>query len=143
MAQRRTGSEHIRKIEFVFYNERAIREAVAEARAGGCAPKGRNGSGVSDPTASAAIRNVTPLKSVKVRGEQLEQPEAWLRVVDAVYAWCDQDRLAVAKDRYSGIDYRETCANLSISDTTRRAMLQDVRHFASLCAVQMGLIKFF
>ena len=141
MAQRRTGSEYIRKIDFVFYNEKRIKEAVLDARN---APRqaGRNGSGVGDPTASEAIRNATPIRSVRIGQSELERPEDWIRVVRVTYEWCDRDRLIVARDRYSGVDYRETCAKLCISDTTRRAMLQDVRHHASLCAAQLGLINF-
>lgn len=132
----------MRKIEFVFYNEAKIRAAVLDARN---LPRatGRNGSRMPDPTASQAVRNATPLRSVIVGSERLEWPEAWLGVVDAVYRWCDHDRLIVARDRYSGVDYRETCAKLSISDTTRRRLLVEIRHYASLCASQEGLIRIF
>lgn len=140
MAQRRTGSEHIRKIDFVFYNEGHIREAVAEAR-NEPKPPGRNGSGTSDPTASEAIRNATPVASVTLGGRELERPEEWLRVVRATYEWCDIIRLAVARGRYSGVDYRETCARLCLSQATYSRYLRDVREHALLCAVQIGLVR--
>ena len=140
--QRRRTEGYVRKIEFVFYNEEKIRVAVMDARNLPQIP-GKNGSQIGDPTASRAIRNVTPLRRVSIHGEYLEWPEAWLEVVEATYKWCDYDRLIVAKDRYSGIDYRETCAKLSISNTTRRRLLMDIQHYASLCAAQAGLIRLF
>ncbi len=138
--QRKRTEGYVRKIEFVFYNEKLIREAVLDARN---RPRqlGRNGSGIGDPTGSQAIRNVTPLRSVTVKGELLGRPEDWLRVVDATYVWCDKDRLIVARDRYNGVDYRLTCAKLSISGKTYYNFLNDVRAYASLCAAQLGLIK--
>ena len=132
----------MRKIEFVFYNEEKIRAAVLNARNLPRVP-GKNGSQVGDPTASQAIRNITPLRRVSINEECLEWPEAWLEVVDATYAWCDYDRLIVAKDRYSGVDYWETCAKLSISHGTYFRMMVDIRHYASLCAAQAGLIRIF
>ena len=138
--QRTRTKGYVRKIEFVFYNEKLIREAVLNARN---RPRqlGRNGSGIGDPTGSQAIRNVTPLRSVTVKGELLDRPEDWLRVVDATYVWCDYDRLIVARDRYNGVDYRLTCAKLSISGKTYYNFLDDVRVYASLCAAQLGMIK--
>ena len=140
--QRRRADGYVRKIEFVFYNEEKIRAAIMDARNLPRIP-GDGGSQIGDPTASQAIRNATPLQKVRIDGECLECPEAWLAVVEATYKWCDHDRLIVARDRYSGIDYRETCAKLSISDATRRRLLADIRHYASLYAVQAGLIRIF
>jgi len=137
---RRTGQGYIRVIDFVFYNEKQIRLAVLATRED-VPYVGKNGSGVGDPTASKAIRNATPLRSVMVGGEKLGWPEDWLRVIDATYSWCDNDRLIVAKDRYTGVDYRETCAKMSISEKTYYNFLGDIRVYASLCAAQLGLIK--
>lgn len=137
----RTGKGYIWKLEFVFHNEKAIREAVRDAR-NYHEKTGKNGRGIGDPTASQAIRNITPLRSVRIRDENLEWPEDWLRVVDATYAWCDMDRLIVAKDRYSGVDYRKTCAKLNISGTTYFALLKDIRTHAAFCAANLQLLRF-
>lgn len=140
--QRRTGTEYMRKIDFVFYNEREIREAVLDAREGNEKRGAKNKNHVSDPTAAKAIRSVMPLKSVRVRGVSLAWPEHWLKVVDAVYAWCKGDRLIVAKNRYiNNEDYRRTCIKLSISRTQYYRILNEVRQRAALCAVQFGVIK--
>lgn len=138
---RQTGTEYVRKIDFVFYHEREIREAVLDAREGAGKQAARNKNRIGDPTAARAIRNVTPLQSVRVRGTRLEWPEHWLQVVDAVYAWCAGDRLVVARDRYQGIDYADTCVKLSISTKTYYNLLDGVRQYAALCAVQLGVIK--
>ena len=140
--QRKTGSGYIRLIDSIFYREKKIREAVLDARNDTGKPTGRSGSMPGDPTASAAMRNITPLRSIIVDGEPLEWPEDWLRVIDATYAWCDNDRFIVAKGRYGGEDYRQTCAKLCIGTTTFFKMLDDVRQHAALCATQLGLIKF-
>lgn len=137
----RTGKGYIRKLEFVFHNEKAIREAVLDAR-NHHEKAGKNGSGIGDPTASQAIRNITPLRSVRIRDENLEWPEDWLRVVDATYAWCDMDRLVVAKDRYAGVDYKRTCAKLNISGPTYFNLLRDIRTHAAFCAANLQLIRF-
>lgn len=139
--QRRTGTEYMRKIDFVFYHEREIREAVLDARESAGKQGARNKNHIGDPTAARAIRNVTPLRSVRVRGMHLEWPEHWLQVVDAVYTWCTGDRLVVARDRYQGIDYADTCVKLSISTKTYYNLLNDIRQRAALCAVQLGVIK--
>lgn len=139
--QRRTGTEYMRKIDYVFYHEDEIRNAVLDAREGPRAQTGRSGNHVGDPTASRAIRNCTPLKSVRVNGAHLEWPEHWLRVVDSVYSWCNGDRLIVARDRYGGVDYADTCAKLCITKSVYYYLLDDVKHFAAVCAAQLGLIK--
>ncbi len=140
--QRRTGTEYVKKIDFVFYHEHEIRAAVRDARAGSKPQGGIRGKNhISNPTEAQAIRNVSPLRSVRVRGESLEWPEDWLRVVDAVYGWCTGDRLIVAHDRYHNVDYADTCAKMCISSKTYYNFLNDVRQRAALCAVQLGLIK--
>lgn len=139
--QRITGNGYMRKIDFVFYHEHEIRAAVLDAREGANVQSGRGGGQVGDPTASRALKNITPLLSVRVRGDKLEWPEHWLKVVDATYAWCDGDRLIVAKDRYGGVDYSDTCAKICISAKTYYNLLRDVRQYAALCAAQLGVIK--
>ena len=140
MAQRQTGKGYIKKIDFVFYHEKDLRDAVNEFKLG-TKSQGKNGSGIGDPTATQAMRNMMPLRYANIDGDMLEWPESWVRVIDATYGWCNNDQYIVAKDRYSGVDYRVSCAKLSISEKRYYLILDDVRHRASLCAVQYGLIK--
>ena len=140
--QRRTGTEYVKKIDFVFYHEHDIREAVRDARAGSRPQEGLRGKNhISNPTEAQAIRNVSPIRRVKVCGEYLVWPERWLEVVDAVYLWCDETHRNVARDRYSKKDYRRTCMRLCISRTQYYRMLNNVRRRAALCAVQLGVVK--
>lgn len=141
MAQRQTGNGYFRKIDFVFYHAAEIRRAVDAARNDSGGKKAARGGGIGDPTAAAAMRNVTPLRFVEVGGARLEWPDDWLRVIDSTFAWCDRDRFIVAKDRYGGVDYRLTCAKLSISERSYYYMINDVRQFAAMCAAQLGVIK--
>ena len=137
--ERRPG--YYKKIDFVFFNEKRIRDAVNDERYGVKARTERNGSGMGDPTASEAIRNITPLISVRLGDGSLEFPEHWLKVIDATKLWAQGDRLVVALDYYAGEIWKITAAKLSISMPTYYRLLDDVRNYASLCAVQLGLIK--
>ena len=89
MAQRQRSSEpYFRKIDFVFYNEAKIREAVAETRADDGRPHLPQNAEFANPTATTAVKNLMPLKKVVLNGEQtLEYPERWLTVIDRTWAW--------------------------------------------------------
>lgn len=141
--QRRTGTEYVKKVDFVFYHEHEIREAVRDARASSTPQQGgfRGKNHISNPTEAQALRNVTPIKQVRVCGEDLVWPENWLKVIDAVYLWCDDNHRSVARNRYSGEDYRQTCDRLHISDKTYYNLLNDVRNYAAVCAAQFGVIE--
>lgn len=104
-----------------------------------------NATGIPDPTATQAVRNLTLLKSVTLSsGEIIEYPERWLEVIDKTYKYCSTQkdcRLEVARRRYRSEDYRKTCRELNISDTARRRLLELVKIYAALQAVQLGLIQ--
>ena len=80
--------DYFKKIDFIFHNERKIRRLVYENRNDCVKPEIRNGSGLSDPTANDAIKNLTPLPSITICGEVLKFPESWLEVIDKTYNWC-------------------------------------------------------
>lgn len=148
MAQRqrqRSSEPYFRKIDFVFYNEGKIRVAVAEMRLDDGRPRIPQKIELSDPTTSQALRNLTPIKSVVLNCEQsLEYPERWLIVIDKTWQWAksqDDCRYEVARRRYSHEDYRQTCRELQIANSTRRRLLDYFRMYASLHAVQLGLIR--
>lgn len=150
MGQRQSrGSEaYMRKIDFIFYREKEIREAVYQARLNmtvGGTLRLINSTGIPDPTATQAVRNLTPLKFVTLsEGEIIEYPERWLEVIDKTYKYCSTQkdcRLEVARRRYQSEDYRKTCRELNISDTARRRLLELVKIYAALQAVQLGLIQ--
>lgn len=146
--QSQTREEYMRKIDFIFYREKEIREAVIQARltmtANGSLRK-VSASGVPDPTAIQAIRNLMLIKYVVITdGEIVEYPERWLEVIEKTYRYSAKQndcRAEVAMRRYKREDYRKTCADLNISDSTRRRLLELVKIYAALQAVQLGLIQ--
>lgn len=110
--QRKSRNSYISQIDFIFYHEKDLREAVSEAR----------------------------LDS----GHTVKKPESWLIVIDKTYSWCKLQkdcRHEIARRRYSGEDYRQTCRDLNISNSTRRRLLELVKIYAALQAVQLGLIQ--
>lgn len=145
MAKNRYKADsHIRKIEFVLFNESAIRAAVTDARAGTrYVPEVPGGGSVSDPTAAVAVKNMTPLLSVMVNGSELDHPEEWLEVVGKVYLWCKrQDPLyyEVASRRYRKEHFVKICMELHLSQPNFYQIMERVRTYAALQAAQRGLI---
>lgn len=147
--QRKTREIYFRQIDYVFYHEKDLREGIMQARltqgeVG--AIKVVNENGFSDPTARQAVKNLTPLELVILEGgDVLKKPESWLEVIDKTYDWCKKqgdNRYEVAKRRYYKLeDYRKTCDELNISNSTRRRLLELVQMYAALQAVQLGLIQ--
>ena len=140
---RRTGSRYVKVVDFIFYNEKMIRQAIVEAR-NDIPQVGKNGSGVGDPTATQAIRNATPIRFVNINGTRVERPESWLKVIDSTRAWfaMDNEKRIVMHDMYENVNYKATCAVLSIAPTTLHRFRQEIRMHASLCAANLNLIKF-
>lgn len=146
LGQRQRSNEvYFRKIDFIFYNEEKIRVAVAEARADDGRPHLRQKATGSDPTATQAVRNLTPLTKVMINSEQtIEYPERWLEVIDKTWAWAKKQkdcRYEVARRRYAKEDYRKTCREIHIVQSTCSRLFDFVRMYAALHAVQLGLIR--
>ena len=135
--------KYFRKIDFVFFNEKNIREIVFESRENNFKPELKNGSGISDPTARDAIRNLTPLAKITVCGITLKFPESWLEVIDKTYNWCkrqSETHFESVRRKYLGDHYKKICRDLHISATTFHNMIHRARQYAALQAVQLHLI---
>ena len=151
MAQRQSKNReyYFRQIDFIFYREKQIRDAVFEKRTTSGSDSGTpminlfSGT-ISDPTASKAIKNLSPLKFVTIKdGIIIKYPEQWLEVIDKTYSWCKKQNnlyYEVARRRYNNEDYRKTCIDLHISEASQRRFLEKVRIYAALQAVQLRLI---
>ena len=143
-------------IEFVFYHEKEIKQAVFERREDGCLPKtGGSGSGhcrVSDPTAQNAIRKALEVPAVMIEygaktcGRRnsiiLRYPEKWLKVI-AVTRGYFGNRTAgkVYALRYCNCRTREEILDeLSIRKSQYHAMVAGIIKFAEGVAVCEGLI---
>lgn len=147
--QRRSRDKNVRAFEFMMRNERKIRDAVEETRASKKGSTGRTPTGhayISDPTAGEAIRNAEELHFVEIEGGgRVEWPERWLRVIDAVRAWCEPDaiRVEILRRRYSGESYIITCTAIHISERRYHDILFQLRSYALQCAAQMQVVKVF
>lgn len=153
MAQRQSNKResYFRQVDFIFYREKQIRDAVFEKRNASrddsisLFPIAEVSGRISDPTSAKAIKNLTPLKFVVISdGVIIKSPERWLEVIDKTYAWSRRQtdcRYEVARRRYNNEDYRKTCIDLHISNTTRTRLLETVKTYAALQAVQAGLIR--
>ena len=145
--QKKKKFAYFGQVDFVFYREEDIREAVARARLesghfGGLVVASSNT--FTDPTARQAVKILTPVAAVMIDGRTVKRPESWLEVVDKTYKWSKTQkdcRYEIARRRYSGEDYRKTCRDLSISDSMRRRLFEFVQMYATLQAVQLGLIQ--
>lgn len=141
--QRRDDRPYIRVIEFVFYNEREIRLAIMDARAESNSPEIRNGSGLPDPTATAAIRNLSLVPFIVIGGQELKLPERWMTVVEKTYAWCKRQGgkyYDVARARYGGEYFVNTCAKLDLTISLFYDIIEKIKVYAALQAAQLNLI---
>ena len=140
--QRQSRQGYIRKIDFVFYNEREIRRGVMEIREDP-APSQKTSVKVlafSDPTSMSAIRNATPIEKIVFGDHVLENPEKWLNVIDRTYSWADELTKSIARERYKGADYRQTCMRNNCSERVYYLRLERFRNRAALIAVSLKLI---
>ena len=130
-------------IDFIFYNESEIRKAVVESRIDITRPELKNGSGISDPTARDAIRNLMPISQITICGQVIKFPERWLIVVEKTYSWCkrqSETHFQAVHRHYLGGYYRQICFDLSISAKTFYNLLTLAKQYAALQAAQMRLI---
>lgn len=148
MQRQRPQEKYLRQIDFVFYHERELREAIVETRLGARTEgviKTKNSNRITNPTATQAVKNLSPLNAVNLRnGEIVKYPERWIIVIDKTYEWCRKQKgqfLEIAKRRYAREDYRKTCRELSITHPTISNTMRLVRMYAALQAVQQGLIE--
>lgn len=143
-------------IEFVFYHEKEIKQAVFERREDGCLPKtGGGGSGhcrVSDPTAQNAIRKALEVPAViieygaKTCGRRnsitLRHPEKWLKVIQYTRDYFNGTASgALFKMRYSEcLTREEIICKIKIRKSQYHAMIANVMRFAEGAATGLGLI---
>lgn len=144
-------------IEFVFYHEKDIKQAVFERREDGCLPKtGGGGSGhcfTNDKTAQEAIRRILDVPAVvieygaKTCGRRnsitLRHPEKWLKLAAEVRNYFNGTNSGLLlKMRYTdNLTRQEICKELNISTNYYNAMRCNVIRFAEGYAVGIGLIN--
>lgn len=143
-------------IEFVFYHEKEIKQAVFERREDGCLPKtGGGGSGhcfTNDRTAQEAIRRILDVPAVvieygaKTCGRRnsitLRHPEKWLKVVQYTREYFNGTASgALFKMRYSEcLTREEIICKIKIRKSQYHAMIANIMRFAEGAATGLGLI---
>lgn len=85
------GKKTLKSVENKFFNYQKIKDAIIDARAeqdskGGFTGGNNGHSRVSDPTAIAALKHVTPLHYVTIKDGLWEikvyDPEKWITIID-------------------------------------------------------------
>lgn len=93
---------YLRQIKTCFRYRRQIEAAVQEKRAEFGPPRLEvpDRHKISDPTGSAAVRNLTRLENVTIfhKGKSItiKNPEEWLEVIDEIYSAYDNEPLGRA-----------------------------------------------
>jgi len=147
LMQRKSTDDNIRIIESMLYKQSEIREAVRDVRAGHGGHTGGSPTGhafISDTTAMEAIRHIEEVPLVNLdTGEKIHYPERWIKLFDSLAEWARGDfvKKGLLQRRYSGEDYRSTCADLSISPTTYFCNLQEIRNYSLAIACQLGVTR--
>lgn len=127
---RQSRDKVIRRIEFVFYNEKEIETAVKEERDD---PKHRHSimsvsEGKKDPTLQIVMRALTPIARVKFGDHELEKPEEWLEVVKATYYRAEGMERELGKSRYRIREsYQKFCMRQHISKSEYYRILDKFR----------------
>jgi len=81
-------------LKYILRHERELHDAVLESKLG---TKGHTGGSnghyfVSDPTPAMALRRAEEISSVVLRDQsRVQWPERWLKVIDSVRKWCQND----------------------------------------------------
>ena len=120
-----------------------IERAVMEKREP--VPRGENvggRGGIGDPTANEAIRNAEKIPFVFASGVRVNQPEEWLDVFSSSYAKLDGVSREIMKRRYRFHEsYLRTSTALRISDRTYYSMLDEIKSYVTIIAIQHSLIR--
>lgn len=143
------GYNTTRKIEKNLALYKDIKKAIALAREEQLTAGGHSGGGasthafVSDPTASTAMKLAEPLKCVYVGGWRVDQPEAWVKAIDRVFADMGQRLEAqAARRRYIHGEKPEfTMDNMQISRQTYYNWRENFVHLVGIYAAAAGLLN--
>lgn len=122
-----------------------IENIVAERKA----TRGRSGfggtarSGASDPTASEAIRQADEIKSVTCAdGFCIKWPESWLGAFDEAYSRLDGITRDIMRRRYQRNEgYVKTSIALNVSERTYYSVVDDIKSYVVIVAIQHGLVQ--
>lgn len=140
-----SDAPYMRKIDYVFFNEAQIREAVIESKNKMIYSEIKNPSAISDPTAATALRNLMPVEYVKIDAQLLRKPEEWLEVIDNTKRWCrerGETYYRILRGQYLGEKISRLCEEIGISADYFYRTLNKIRNYAALWAAWFHLVAF-
>ena len=141
-----SNQREIRKIDFIFYNERAIRRKIYETRRdpnpAQLLVKPSNPL-IGDPVGNQVIRKLTKLREIKFEnGMVLKDPETWIEFIEEAYSRTDEKTKGIAQEFYRNERIERTCSRFGISKSAYYARINRFRQFAMMQAISKSLIKF-
>lgn len=130
-------------VSIMFVRQTQIAAAVAEARAGGHQSDGETArrSTTPDPTAAAAIRNMSPLDKVVLdNGAVVRRPELWLEIIEYAYGECTPWERKVMRYFWDGHSAISTSLKYHVGERTIYYLRQEMISVATHLACQHGLV---
>lgn len=99
------GNNMLRSVRWHIANYWGIKIAVSQRRAdmyrrSNNPTGGINDNHISDPTAQAALQNLTPIPSVIFDGRVIVHPERWIYVIDTVMDQLPKTEKKIIKDNF-------------------------------------------
>lgn len=102
----------------------------------------KSGNAVSDPTASEAIKNIAPVKSVTLQnGLHIRQPEKWLDAINRLFDVLYPEEAKITNMIYGGYNAIKTSRECGVDISTLYRLKIECRHILTEIACQYGLIQ--
>jgi len=96
---------------------------------------------ISDPTASEAIKNIAPVKSVTLQnGLHIRQPEKWLEAINRLFDVLYPEEAKIINMVYGGYNAIKTSRECGVDISTIYRLKVECRHILTEIACQYGLI---
>lgn len=146
------GKKTLKSVENKFFNYQKIKDAIIDARAeqdskGGFTGGDNGHSRVSDPTAIAALKHITPLHYVTIKDGlwdiKVYNPEKWISIIEYCFGIYHETLTGkLAERRYLKSETPEfTMGEMGInSKSTYYAWRDDFATMAVMLAVAEGII---
>lgn len=129
---------HYFEIKKAVANERAERKRHAKANIGGI-----QDSKQSDPTAAAALANLTPIGKVTLPGEgSVINPELWIEAIDTGLHACPDDvQEVIRQNMWSHHSWRYVTATKDMDKKTFYRKRDMALTAVAIAAAQCGLVR--
>lgn len=131
-----------RFIDKVLRHRKEIQIAVDEARNTNNRDTVCKSSGsISDPTASEAIKNITPIGAVTLpNGFKVKHPEKWLDAINRLFDTLYPEEAKILNMLYNGQSAVKISRECNVGITTLYHLRSECRHILAEIACQYNLI---